>query len=113
MDLFVGSCFCNRIKIKISSDRPLYQLETLWFKDDVPIEHSGVTFSFNGLWNRTLSLLQTDLHYAGLYRCQVRLLTRIDEPLQAEAYVTIHGMLDAVPHYLTIFLSFYRLVSER
>ncbi|XP_050687397.1 protein sidekick-like isoform X4 [Eriocheir sinensis] len=74
----------------IANARPLYQLETLWFKDDVPIEHSGVTFSFNGLWNRTLSLLHTDLHYAGIYRCQVRLRTSIDEPLQAEAHVIIH-----------------------
>ncbi|KAK8382212.1 hypothetical protein O3P69_015266 [Scylla paramamosain] len=74
----------------IANARPMYQLQTLWFKDDVPIEHSGITFSFNGLWNRTLSLLHADLHYAGLYRCQVRLLTSIDEPLQAEAHVTIH-----------------------
>ncbi|KAG7176448.1 sidekick-like 1 [Homarus americanus] len=74
----------------IANARPLYQLETLWFKDDVPIEQSGVVFSFNGLWNRTLSLLQADLHYAGVYKCQVRLRTSIDEPIQAVAQVVIH-----------------------
>ncbi|KAK7082429.1 Protein sidekick-2 [Halocaridina rubra] len=74
----------------IANGRPLYQLETLWFKDDVPIEQSRVVFSFNGLWNRTLSLLQADLHYAGAYKCQVRLKTSIDEPIVAVAYVTIH-----------------------
>lgn len=75
-----------------STFRPLFQLETLWFKDDAPIEHSGLMFSFNGLWNRTLSLLQADLHYAGLYRCQVRLRTSLAPPIQAQAYVTVHGM---------------------
>ena len=85
--------------------RPMYQLQTLWFKDDVPIELSGITFSFNGLWNRTLSLLQADLNYAGLYRCQVRLLSSIDEPLQAEAYVTIHGTFSDVSHYMIYLLS--------
>nr|XP_045601913.1 protein sidekick-like isoform X1 [Procambarus clarkii] len=74
----------------IANARPLYQLETLWFKDDVPIEQSGVVFSFNGLWNRTLSLLQADLNYAGTYKCQVRLRTSIDEPIQAAAQVVIH-----------------------
>ncbi|XP_047493701.1 protein sidekick-like isoform X3 [Penaeus chinensis] len=74
----------------IANARPLYQLETLWFKDDVPIEQSGVVFSFNGLWNRTLSLLQADLHYAGVYKCQVRLRTSIDSPIVAEANVIIH-----------------------
>lgn len=74
----------------IANARPLYQLETLWFKDDVPIEQSGVVFSFNGLWNRTLSLLQADLHYAGIYKCQVRLRTSIEEPIQAVAQVVIH-----------------------
>lgn len=75
----------------LSLPRPLYQLETLWFKDNVPIEQSGVVFSFNGLWNRTLSLLQADMHYGGTYKCQVRLRTSIDEPIQAEALVVIHG----------------------
>ncbi|KAK4323993.1 hypothetical protein Pmani_005348 [Petrolisthes manimaculis] len=74
----------------IANARPLFQLETLWFKDDAPIEQTGLMFSFNGLWNRTLSLLQADLHYAGLYRCQVRLRTSLAPPIQAQAYVTVH-----------------------
>ncbi|CAL4121706.1 unnamed protein product, partial [Meganyctiphanes norvegica] len=74
----------------IANASPLHQLETLWFKDNIPIEQSGVVFSFNGLWNRTLSLLQGELHYAGTYRCQVRLRTSIDEPIIAEAVVTVH-----------------------
>ncbi|XP_064109452.1 protein sidekick-like isoform X2 [Macrobrachium nipponense] len=73
----------------IANARPLYQLETLWFKDDVPIELSGVVFSLNGLWNRTLSLLQADLNYAGVYKCQVRLRTSIDDPIIAIAHVSV------------------------
>ena len=85
----------------IANARPLYELELLWLKDGQPIEQSGVPyryrlhasflrclceflfhffmifitihFSFNDLWNRTLSLISADFVHDGVYTCQVRL----------------------------------------
>lgn len=57
----------------IANARPLYQLETLWMKDGVLIEHSGVQFTLNDPWNRTLALLNANLTHSGQYGCHVRL----------------------------------------
>lgn len=77
----------------IANARPLYELELLWLKDGQPIEQSGVPyryrlhasfchhlmifiqiqFSFNDLWNRTLSLISADFVHDGVYTCQVGL----------------------------------------
>ena len=56
----------------IANARPLYELELLWLKDGVPIEQSGVPYSFNDLWNRTLSLISADFVHDGTYTCQVK-----------------------------------------
>lgn len=72
--------------------RSLYHLETLWFKDETPIESSGVGHTFNDLWNRTLSLLNADPSHAGRYSCQVSTKSaRSTPPVTAVANVTILG----------------------
>jgi protein sidekick len=59
----------------ITNARPLHALEILWFKDGRPIDEVGVPFSFNDLWNRTLSLFQADFKHEGVYTCQARMTT--------------------------------------
>ncbi|XP_067641974.1 protein sidekick isoform X2 [Eurosta solidaginis] len=57
----------------IANTRPLHELETLWLKDGIPIENSGVPHTLNDPWNRSLSLLSANLTHSGEYSCQVRL----------------------------------------
>lgn len=71
--------------------RSLYHLETLWFKDDEPIENSGIGHTFNDLWNRTLSLLNADPSHSGRYSCRVSTKSLRSEPVTAGANVTILG----------------------
>lgn len=74
----------------IANARPLDELELVWLKDQVPIEQAGVAYSFNDLWNRTLSLLQADFSHAGVYTCRVG--SRVGGPrLTAEAKVDVIG----------------------
>lgn len=74
--------------------RPLYQLETLWFKEDTPIERAGVRYFFNGPWNRTLSLLDVGPTHAGTYKCLTRLKSSLDEPLIGVLNVEVQGKED-------------------
>lgn len=74
------------------ASRSLYHLETLWFKDDEPIENTGVGHTFNDLWNRTLSLLNADPTHSGRYSCRVSTKSLRSEPVTASANVTILGM---------------------
>lgn len=57
----------------IANARPLHELETLWMKDGILIENSGVSHTLNDPWNRTLALLTANLTHTGQYMCQVRL----------------------------------------
>lgn len=57
----------------IANARPLHALEILWFKDGKPLDQVGVPFSFNDLWNRTLSLFEADFKHQGIYTCQARM----------------------------------------
>uniref|UniRef100_A0A6P7F6S0 Protein sidekick n=1 Tax=Diabrotica virgifera virgifera TaxID=50390 RepID=A0A6P7F6S0_DIAVI len=57
----------------IANARPLYELETLWSKDGIPIESTGILHSFNDIWNRTLILTSVNTTYSGQYECQVNL----------------------------------------
>lgn len=71
--------------------RSLYHLETLWFKDEVAIESSGVGHTFNDLWNRTLSLLNADSSHAGRYTCRVSMKSPRSDAVTASADVVILG----------------------
>ncbi|XP_035707340.1 protein sidekick isoform X3 [Folsomia candida] len=73
----------------IANARPLHELETIWLKDGVPIETSGIQTSFNDLWNRTLSLLKVDSSHGGQYSCQARLRNSIYPIQSASARVSI------------------------
>ena len=83
----------NRAELQcIANARPLYELELIWLKDGRPIDEASVPFSFNDLWNRTLSLIQVDFAHAGTYKCQVRMKTG-GPRLTKEATVTVVGEL--------------------
>ena len=68
-------------------------METIWFKDDVAIENSGISHTFNDLWNRTLSLLNADTTHTGRYSCHVSTKSPRSAPVIAAANVTILGNL--------------------
>lgn len=57
----------------IASARPLYELETLWFKDGIPIENAGISYSLNDIWNRSLALVSINTTHSGSYQCSVNL----------------------------------------
>ena len=61
----------------IANARPLHLLSLIWLKDGTPIEQSSIPYSFNDLWNRTLSLYSIDFVHDGVYTCQVRYV-RVD-----------------------------------
>lgn len=57
----------------IANARPLHELETLWLKDGILIENTGIAHTLDDPWNRTLALLSANLTHTGKYTCQVRL----------------------------------------
>lgn len=57
----------------IANARPLHELETLWLKDGILVENSGISHTLEDPWNRTLTLLTANLTHTGRYTCQVRL----------------------------------------
>ena len=58
----------------IANARPLYEIETHWYKDDIPIEDANVAHALEW-WNRTLVLLSVDSSYSGQYECRVQMKT--------------------------------------
>ena len=87
----------------IANAKPLYEVELIWFKDGRPIDEAGIAFSFNDLWNRTLSLINADFAHEGRYKCQVRMKTG-GPRLTKEAKVTVLGNLIFIcKMYLTTF----------
>ncbi|XP_031349288.1 protein sidekick isoform X2 [Photinus pyralis] len=73
----------------IANARPLHELETLWFKDGILIESSGIAHTLNDLWNRSLTLASISLAHAGQYECQVSLRTGGFPTVKAIATVTV------------------------
>ena len=71
--------------------RELHELTTIWTKDDVPIEESGIRYNFLDSWNRTLELIQANRTYNGIYGCRVELKTGGYLPITATAKVFVHG----------------------
>ena len=60
------------------------------WQDGTPIERAAVAFSYNDLWNRTLSLLSADHGHAGVYVCRVGMRTG-GPRLTREARVKVIG----------------------
>ncbi|KAF5272120.1 hypothetical protein FQA39_LY01202 [Lamprigera yunnana] len=73
----------------IANAKPLHELETLWFKDGILIESSGITYTLNDLWNRSLTLASINLSHSGQYECQVSLKTGGFPTVKAMATVTV------------------------
>lgn len=73
----------------IANARPLHELETLWFKDDIPIENTGILYTLKDPWNRTLALLSVNHTHSGQYTCQVRLRTGGFPTVESKANVLI------------------------
>lgn len=73
----------------IANARPLHELETLWLKDGVLIENSGVLHTLDDPWNRTLTLLSANLTHTGEYMCQVRLRSGGFPTVTSTATVTV------------------------
>lgn len=71
--------------------RSLHELRILWMKDDIPIENSQVTYSFNDSWNRTLMLISANMTYTGTYSCHVDLKSGGYPTLNASAKVVVYG----------------------
>ncbi|XP_066157107.1 protein sidekick isoform X3 [Euwallacea fornicatus] len=73
----------------IANARPLYELETLWFKDGIPIESAGISFSLNDIWNRSLALVSINTTHSGVYECNVNLRSGGFPPVKAVAQVIV------------------------
>lgn len=73
----------------IANARPLYQLETLWMKDGLLIDNSGIQYTLNDPWNRTLTLLNANLTHSGQYSCEVRLKSGNYESVVSIATITV------------------------
>ncbi|KAK3912682.1 Protein sidekick [Frankliniella fusca] len=73
----------------VANARPLHELETVWLKDGIPIETSGVLYGLNNPWNRTLSLLEANMTHTGVYTCAVRLRSGGAETITASARVVV------------------------
>ncbi|KAJ8966484.1 hypothetical protein NQ317_018469 [Molorchus minor] len=73
----------------IANARPLHELETLWFKDGIPVESTGIMVSFKDMWNRSLILASVNSTYSGQYECQVSLKSGGFPTIKAVAQVTV------------------------
>uniref|UniRef100_A0A336LLQ7 CSON011301 protein n=1 Tax=Culicoides sonorensis TaxID=179676 RepID=A0A336LLQ7_CULSO len=73
----------------IANARPLHELETLWMKDGILIENSGISYTLNDPWNRTLALLHANLTHTGEYTCHVRLRTGGFPTVTSTAIITV------------------------
>ncbi|XP_041447890.1 protein sidekick isoform X6 [Drosophila obscura] len=73
----------------IANARPLHELETIWLKDGLAVDTTGVRHTLNDPWNRTLALLQANSSHSGEYTCQVRLRSGGYPTVTASARVQI------------------------
>lgn len=73
----------------IANARPLHELETLWFKDGIPIEGSDINYSFKDMWNRSLILASINTTHSGQYECQVFLKSGGFPTVKAAAEVKV------------------------
>ncbi|CAB0041624.1 unnamed protein product [Trichogramma brassicae] len=73
----------------IANARNLHELQTIWTKDDIPIEDARITFNFKDSWNRTLILISANLTYSGVYACHVDLKTGGYPTISASANVEV------------------------
>ncbi|XP_068898271.1 protein sidekick isoform X6 [Tenebrio molitor] len=72
----------------IANARPLHELETLWYKDNILIENGGM-YSLNDIWNRSLTLISVNTTHSGQYECHVRLRSERFDNITAKAQVVV------------------------
>lgn len=72
----------------IANARPLYELETVWYKDDIPIKETEIAYSLEW-WNRTLVLLSIDSTYNGQYECRVQMKTGGFKVVSSKALLSV------------------------
>lgn len=72
----------------IANARPLHELETLWYKDEILIENGGM-YSLNDIWNRSLTLISVNTTHSGQYECRVRLRSERFDTVTAKAKVEV------------------------
>jgi hypothetical protein len=87
--------------------RPLHELETLWLKDGIPVENTGINYNLNDPWNRTLSLVSANLTHTGRYTCQARLRSGGFNQVEASAHVTVLGTLKTFCLFNNLIISFF------
>uniref|UniRef100_A0A182MZU5 Protein sidekick n=1 Tax=Anopheles dirus TaxID=7168 RepID=A0A182MZU5_9DIPT len=73
----------------IANARPLHELETIWLKDGLAIENTGVHYTMTDPWNRTITLLHVNLTHTGEYTCQVQMRTGGHPIVFSMAQVTV------------------------
>ncbi|XP_030753162.1 protein sidekick isoform X1 [Sitophilus oryzae] len=73
----------------IANARPLYELNTLWFKDGIPIESAGISYSLNDMWNCSLTLVSVNTTHSGQYECSVSLRSGGFPTVKAAAQVVV------------------------
>ncbi|XP_060530016.1 protein sidekick isoform X3 [Cylas formicarius] len=73
----------------IANARPLHELDTLWFKDGIPIESAGISYSLNDIWNRSLTLISINTTHSGQYECNVNLKSGGFAMVRASAQVVV------------------------
>ncbi|XP_041766363.1 protein sidekick isoform X3 [Anopheles merus] len=73
----------------IANARPLHELETIWLKDGIPIENTGIHYTQTDPWNRTVTLLHVNLTHTGEYTCQVQMRTGGHPIVFSMAQVTV------------------------
>lgn len=78
----------------VGNARALHEIETLWFKDKIPIEDSNIVYNL-GWWNRTLVLLNVDAAYAGEYSCKIQLRTGGYKSKESKAKLDVYDL----PHF--------------
>lgn len=91
----------------IANARPLHELETLWYKDGILIENTGISYTFNDIWNRSLTLISANLTHTGNYECHLSLRSGGYPPVQASANVVVQEKPRFVSHAKTETLGDY------
>ena len=77
----------------VANAKELNDIITIWTKDDVPIEESGIRFNFLDFWNRTLELITPNRTYSGVYGCRVEIKNNAYPPITASSNVVVYGKL--------------------
>lgn len=73
----------------VANGKPLHELETIWYKDGIQIESSGIAYALNDVWNRSLSLISVNTTHSGKYECNINLRSGGFPTVKAVAQVDV------------------------